>query len=186
FYVYKQIYDKSGNPIEGAFEDLNGDGIINGEDRYFYKDPFAKAIMGLTINLNYKNFDVNLVSRANLGNYVYNNNAALGNFQDLISNGAVKNVNSSFLQTGFLNITTENLTSDYWIENASFLRLDNITLGYTFDKLFNNSELRLYATGANLFVITNYSGIDPEIFNGIDNNFYPRPKTVTLGLDFNF
>ncbi|MEN6454975.1 MAG: SusC/RagA family TonB-linked outer membrane protein [Prolixibacteraceae bacterium] len=186
FYVYKQLYDQTGNPIEGAFADLNGDQVITGSDRYFFKDPFADVLMGLTLELTYKNFDLTLVSRASLGNYVFNNNAAISRSSQLTSNENLKNQHRSYLQTQWINLTTESIISDYWIENASFFKLDNVTIGYTITNLIGNSSLRVYLTGSNLFIASKYKGIDPEIPGGIDNNFYPRPRIYTAGLAFNF
>ncbi|PWE00890.1 SusC/RagA family TonB-linked outer membrane protein [Marinilabilia rubra] len=186
FYVYKQLYNEDGKPIEGAFEDLDGDGEITIDDRYFYKDPFADITMGFNMNLVYKNFDFNLSARASFDNYVYNNNAAIGALQRFTNLDIVRNGHSSFFDTEWEYIDTQSMMSDHWIENASFLRLDNVSVGYTFEKLLKNSSLRLFATGSNLLVISDYNGIDPEIFNGIDNNIYPRPKVLSFGVDFNF
>ena len=189
FYVYKQIYDANGRPIEGAYEDLNSDGIINEKDRYIHKSPFAKVTMGFNTNFRYKNWDLSATARASLGNYAYNNMAsskgysrkATGNGQNYLSN-----VLSSYYNTGFTSITETNLMSDYFVEDASFFRIDNITLGYNLKQAIKGLDIRLYGAVQNVAVFTNYSGLDPEIFRGIDNSFYPRPRTYVFGLNVNF
>lgn len=186
YYVYKQIYDESGNPIEGAYADLNGDGRINIDDRYFYKDPYADILMGLTANVRYKQFDLSVVSRASIGNYSYNQMSASSNLSQITNLSRLSNVHEDYLDTGFLFFSDKNTVSDHYIQNASFFRLDNITLGYTFENAFEDNPLRVYFTGDNLFVETNYNGIDPEITGGIDNNFYPRSRAFALGLDITF
>ncbi|WP_373073585.1 SusC/RagA family TonB-linked outer membrane protein [Zeaxanthinibacter enoshimensis] len=186
YYVYKQIYDTNGKPIEGAYADLNDDGQINSEDRYLYKNPYADVLMGLSTNLTYKNWDFSAVSRASIGNYNYNNVASTTALNGVFSNDILRNIPADYLRTEFQQFTETNLLSDYFIENASFFRLDNITLGYTLAEGFFGNPLRFYASGQNLLVVTNYNGLDPEITGGIDNNFYPRPRVLTIGLDINF
>lgn len=186
YYVYKQIYDESGNPIEGAYADLNGDGRINIDDRYFYKDPYADILMGLTANVRYKQFDLSVVSRASIGNYSYNQMSASSNLSQITNLSRLSNVHEDYLDTGFLFFSDKNTVSDHYIQNASFFRLDNVTLGYTIENAFDDNPLRIYFTGDNLFVETNYNGIDPEITGGIDNNFYPRSRAFALGLDITF
>lgn len=186
YYVYKQIYDQDGNPIEGAYADLNGDGQINSSDRYLYKNPYADVLMGLSTSLQYGNWDLNVVSRASLGNYAYNNVASTTAFNNIFQNDILTNIHSDYLRTGFQQFTETNLLSDYFIENASFFRLDNVTLGYTLQEGIAGNPLRFYASGQNLLVVTDYRGLDPEITGGIDNNFYPRPRVLILGVDINF
>ncbi|MDC6351176.1 TonB-dependent receptor [Zeaxanthinibacter sp. PT1] len=186
YFVYKQIYDVNGKPIEGAYADLNDDGQINSEDRYLYKNPYADILMGLSTNLSYKNWDFSAVSRASIGNYNYNNVASTTALNGVFSNDILRNIPADYLRTEFQQFTETNLLSDYFIENASFFRLDNVTLGYTLTEGFFGNPLRFYASGQNLLVVTNYNGLDPEITGGIDNNFYPRPRVLTIGLDINF
>lgn len=189
FWVYKQVYDTNGKPIEGAFEDLNGDGIINENDKYAKESPFADITMGIYTNITYKNWDFSASGRASLGNYVYNNAAsskgyvskATGNGQGFLSN-----VHTDYFRTGFQNITNENLLSDHYVEDGSFFRIDNITLGYTIPQAIKGVDLRMYGAVQNVALFTNYSGVDPEVFQGIDNNFYPRPRTYVFGLNVNF
>ena len=186
YYVYKQIYNADGLPIEGGYADLNGDNIINGNDRYLYKNGNADVTMGLLSNMSYKNFDFSFNLRASLGNYVYNNvNSARAQFNLLENNAVASNLPRAVLQTGF-NVTEDVILSDFYIENASFLKMDNITLGYTINSLFDGSaSLRLSAGVQNVFIITGYSGLDPEVFNnGIDNTIYPRPRTFLVGANF--
>ena len=187
FHVYKQIYNAEGKPIEGAFADLNDDGIINEDDKYFYKDPFADINMGSSITINYKDIDLSISGRASIGNYIYNNASSIANYSAATQLGRLDNQNASLLETGFLNFDDQSLVSDHFVENASFLRIDNITLGYTFGLEDGDFKLpvRFYLSLDNPHVITNYTGIDPEIFGGIDNNFYPRSKTISFGMDIN-
>ncbi len=183
FYVFKQIYDAQGAPIEGAYVDINGDGTVDTDDRYRYKSPNADAVIGFSSNMQYGNFDFAFTMRASLGNYAYNNVASnTGNVQSLFGANSINNVNASILDTGFQN---QQLFSDYYVQDASFLKLDNITFGYTIDNLFKDARMRVYVAGQNLFTITDYDGLDPEIDGGIDNNFYPRSRNILMGLNLN-
>ena len=187
YWVYKQVYDENGRPIEGAYVDRNGDDQINEEDRYLYKDPYADIIMGLNTNVNYKGWDLAIVTRANLGNYAYNNMASAKSYERRVTeNSILTNLHSDYFNTGFKALTEENLLSDYYIQDASFFKLDNITLGYTFDQIFEGSDLRLYGTAVNVLTVTDFDGLDPEISGGIDNNFYPRPRSFAFGVNLNF
>jgi len=186
YYVYKQIYNAAGVPIEGAYADLNGDGQINNDDRYFYKDPYADINMGLTASFEYKNFDLSAVSRASIGNYSYNAISASSNQSQITNLGRLSNVHADYLDTNFNFFSDKNAVSDHYIQNASFFRLDNITLGYTIENFVKNNPMRLYLTADNLLVVTDYDGIDPEITGGIDSNFYPRSRAVAFGLDIKF
>lgn len=190
FYVFKQLYDTAGNPIEGAYADLNGDGIINTQDRYLKGNPQADFTFGFQSNFNYKNFDLAFNLRASVGNYVYNNvNSSLAQYDLLQDNAVLGNIPTSVLNTNF-NSTSDVIISDIYLENASFLRMDNITLGYTFDrpiKKFASNSIRLWAGMQNVFTVTNYSGLDPELAgNGIDNTNYPRPRTILVGANIKF
>jgi len=186
YYVYKQIYDHKGRPIEGSYADLNGDGRINNDDRYFYKDPYADVLMGLTASVTYKDFDLSMASRASLGNYSSNRMMAASVENQIWNLGRLSNVHSSYLDTGFLYFSDKNAVSDHYIQNASFFKLDNVTLGWTVDNVIDNNPMRLYISADNLLTITEYEGIDPEITGGLDSNFYPRSRAVALGLDINF
>ena len=186
YYVYKQIYDHKGRPIEGSYADLNGDGRINNDDRYFYKDPYADVLMGLTASITYKDFDLSMASRASLGNYSSNRMAAASVENQIWNLGRLSNVHTSYLDTGFLYFSDKNAVSDHYIQNASFFKLDNVTLGWTVDNVIDNNPMRLYISADNLLTITKYDGIDPEITGGIDSNFYPRSRAIALGLDINF
>ncbi|MEG0039955.1 MAG: TonB-dependent receptor, partial [Bacteroides sp.] len=186
FYVYQQVYDEAGKPIEGLYVDRNGDGQVNESDKYFYKKPAADVTMGFTSKLIYKSWDFSFSLRANLNNYVYNNvasfNAPLS--EGWINNkGYLSNRPFSAFDTNFQNM---NVLSDYYVQNASFLRCDNITLGYSFKNLFKCLNGRVYGTVQNPFVITKYDGLDPEVNGGIDKNVYPRPFVGIFGLSLNF
>ncbi|GAA4320371.1 TonB-dependent receptor [Gramella aestuarii] len=187
YWVLKQVYDDSGRPIEGAYVDRNGDNLINDEDKYLYKDPYADLIMGLNTNINYKNWDLSVVTRANFGNYAYNNMASSKAFETrATANSILRNLHTDYYNTGFVATTENNLVSDYYIQDASFFKLDNITLGYTLQEVFEGSSLRIYGSALNVLTVTDYEGLDPEISGGIDNNFYPRPRTFALGANLNF
>ena len=190
FYVYQQVYDENGKPIQNAFVDRNGNGTIDSGDKYFYYKPSADVLMGFSSKLSYKNWDFGFSMRASLGNYVYNDSFA-GCYNvgkgAVFSLGYAANRTTNAVALGFQSPLTEQVYSDYFVQNASFLKMDNITLGYSFDKLFGAKiSGRVYATVQNVFTITNYDGIDPEVSGGIDNNLYPRPITSILGLSLNF
>ena len=189
FYVYQQVYDQNGRPIEGCVVDRNGDGEITEGDRYLYKNKAAPVTMGLSSRLEYKNWDFGFTLRASIGNYVYNN---FDQAKRLTSENAIwaqsaylpnRPLTSLFWQTDH---NTSKLT-DLFVQNASFLKCDNITLGYSFNNLFvKGFSGRVYATASNVFTITKYDGIDPEVGSGIDNNLYPRPFSFIFGLNLNF
>ncbi len=192
FYVYQQVYDKNGKPLEGVYVDRNGDGVITEKDKYFYKSPTAPVTMGFASRLEYKNWDLGFSLRASIGNYVYNDlEAGASNCSTSIwtSYNYMSNRPKMVLDRNWQ--TYDNPLSDYFVHNASFLKMDNITLGYSFDKLFkgnswNGISGRIYGTVNNVFTLTNYNGIDPEVFGGIDNNMYPRPISFIVGLNLNF
>jgi len=195
FYVYQQVYDENGQPIENCVVDRNGDGVITPDDRYLYKNPTPPVTMGLSSRIEYKKFDLGFSLRANLGNYVFN---------DVLRGSSNVGETGGWVQQAYMsnhlkdamdrNWQTWELTanqSDYYVQNASFLKCDNITLGYSFDSLFKGNNYkgiggRVYATCSNVFTITKYKGIDPEIGNGVDQNMYPRPISFIFGVNFNF
>ena len=181
FYVYKQVYGTNGKPLEGIYLDQNRDGIINTSDLVRYKSPNAPFTFGFTTSLSYKKWTVNTVLRASIGNYMYNNiasnNAVINNV--LNPSGFLANAPSSVLNTNF---KTPQSLSSYFIENASYLKMDNLGLSYDFGNLKKNScNLRMTLNCQNVFTVTKYTGSDPEIYGGIDNMLYPRPRTITLG-----
>ena len=192
FYVFQQVYDQNGQPLEGVYVDRNADGIINDSDRYFYKSPDAPYTAGLSSRLQFKNWDFGFGLRASFDNYVYwDKEAGYSNVSKRYDSsfGYLQNVIPGAVQRNWS--TYDHQLSDYFVHNGSFLKCDNITLGYSFDNLFkggNYSGLsgRIYASATNVFTITKYEGIDPEVFGGIDNNMYPRPFTVQVGLNLNF
>src|SRR5690606_34553209 len=184
FYVFRQVYDTDGKPIEGAYVDVNGDNQITEADKQAYKKATPDAYMGFTNTLNYKNFDLNFTFRGSFGNYMYDNVASdRGNITTV--NDApgqyYVNAHSSVLDTNFKN---QNLFSDYYIRIADFVKLDNDSLCYLIPG--EKIDMRMSLTATNLFTLTKYEGLDPEISTGIDNNFYPRPQSFVLGLNFTF
>ncbi|ACU06999.1 SusC, outer membrane protein involved in starch binding [Flavobacteriaceae bacterium 3519-10] len=184
FLVYQQVYDSAGKPMEGVYVDRNGDGAITESDKYLYKSTTPDATFGFSTRLNYKNWDFSTSLRAVLGNYVYNNFASQSNVQSIATNDYLQNISSVAASYGFKNVQ---YWSDIFVEDASFLRMDNLSLGYNFGDIFGtSSNLRVYGMAQNVFVITDYSGVDPEIFGNIDNGFYQRPKVYSLGLNFQF
>ncbi len=190
FYVFKQLYDTNGAPIEGAYADLNGDGIVNANDRYIKDNGLADVTLGFQSNINYKNFDLSFNLRASIGNYAYNNvNASTAQYALLQDQQVLGNLPTSVLDYNF-RTTADVISSDIYLENASFLKMDNITFGYTINPLikkFSGNSIRLWAGVQNVFTITEYSGLDPEIFNnGIDNLIFPRSRTFLLGANIKF
>lgn len=184
FWVYEQVYDKNGKPMEGVYVDQNGDGQINSQDLIHYKKPAPDVYLGLTSRLSFYNFDFSFSLRAQLGNYMYNQIAAGDHLGFVLHQGSLSNLFQSAIDAGFYDY---NKLSNYWVTDASFLRMDNINLGYTFNNVGKTKiGIRIYGMVQNVFVITKYKGLDPEIPSGIDNNIYPRPRTYTLGVNFNF
>ena len=185
FYVYQQAYDNNGKPLDGVYVDRNGDGKISADgDKYFYKSTTPDATFGFSTKFKYKNWDLSTSLRAVLGNYVYNNFDSQSNTQSIATNEYLQNISSTTANYGF---ATPQYWSDAFVEDASFLRMDNLTLGYNFGEIFNKGgNLRVYGMAQNVFVVTDYSGVDPEIFGNIDNGFYQRPKVYSLGLNFQF
>ncbi|MCF8228541.1 MAG: TonB-dependent receptor [Bacteroidales bacterium] len=187
FYVYEQVYDENGDPIEGLYVDRNGDGQITDDDRYHYKDPNPKYVFGISSNLKYKNWDFAFSGRANFGNYVYNNVASENGVYERLyrpEGPYLSNISTTVEDTEFEN---PRYLSDYFIQDGSFFRMDYITLAYNFNDIINgDADLRLSFTVNNAFVITQYEGLDPEIHLGIDNNIYPRPRTFVFGANLQF
>ena len=189
FYLYQQVYDENGKPIQDAFVDLDGDGSITEADRYFVKNPRPEYYLGFNSKFLYKNFDLGFNLRANIGNYVFNKTAADNSTVSNAYSGQkfLTNLHETVFETGFSrSLTVQQRTSDYFLENASFLKMDNLTLGYSFNKLLTEKlSGRISFSLQNVFTITNYKGLDPEC-DGVDNNIWPRPRTYTLGLNINF
>jgi TonB-linked SusC/RagA family outer membrane protein len=186
YYVYQQVYNTDGSPIEGLYVDRNGDGNITELDKYRYEKPAPDLLFGLSSVFRYKGLDFSFNSRMNLGNYVYNNMSSNHcSYSEVYrSVGALANVNRSILKTNFEN---PQYWSDYFIENATFFRMDNMSLGYTLTDLVNGKgSIRVYTSVQNVFVITKYTGLDPEVENGIDNNIFPRPRTYLFGISLEF
>lgn len=186
FYVFQQVYDTNGKPVEGLYVDNDNDGVITDEDKRHFKSPNPDYVVGLSSLFKYEDFDFNFTWRASVGNYVYNDVAAArGNFQAVADANVISNLSSSFLDTGF---QEPQLFSDYYVQDASFIRLDNVSLGYNLKNIFKeNTSLRVYTTVQNALTFTNYEGIDPEVDGGIESaGTYPRSRTYLLGVNLNF
>ncbi|WP_343703997.1 TonB-dependent receptor [Chitinophaga sp.] len=182
FFIYRQVYGKDGRPLEGVYEDLNKDGVINQQDQYWYKSPAPSVMLGFSTQVAWGKWYFSTVLRANLGNYVYNNvNSNFGiNSNTLASNAFINGGIPDYYRTGF---SAPQYQSDYYISNASFLRMDNVGVTYNVGRLFKSEAgLRVSANCQNVFVYTKYRGLDPELSSGIDYNLYPRARTFVLGL----
>jgi iron complex outermembrane receptor protein len=179
------LYNENGKPIEGAYANTDTISDITTADRYPYHSPAPDYIFGFSTSLRYKNWTVGTSLRANIGNYVYNGmSMTTGAFGTMSYNSyQLNNLNKSYLETGF---QSRQYLSDYYVENASFLKMDNLTIGYNFGKIANKINLNVTGMIQNVFTITKYKGVDPEVPNGMDNTFYPRPRTysISIGLDF--
>ncbi len=192
FYVFEQVYDANGNPIEGLYVDQNKDGQITEDDKYYADSPAPDLFMGFSSNINYKNFDFGFNARASIGGQIYNNVIVGARYQELTVNEYLTNMPSEINNSKF---ETAQQYSDYFLEDASFFKLDNVTLGYNFKDMLKKSfgldlNLRLYSSVQNVLVITDYSGLDPEVNvgddPGIDNDVYPRPRIFLFGLSASF
>ena len=186
FWVYEQVYNADGTPMEGVFVDRNGDGVITGEDRYLYHSKDPAVTMNWSNNFSYKNWDFGFTLRSSIGNWLYNKNEVDNSFASNTSVPPLSNLmNNTYLWQS--KKTDQMQLSDYFVRNASYVRCDNITLGYTWSQLLNNAlRLRLYGAVQNPFVITRYKGVDPEVGSGIDSSVYPRPTTFTVGVVASF
>lgn len=190
FFVYKQVYNANGLPLEGVYEDLNGDGVINTNDQYFYKSPDPNFTFGFNTSFTYKKWTATTVLRASIGNYVYDNiSSNFGIRNNILSTqGILNNAGVDLYNTNFSGSSGTQYLSDYFIKNASFLKMDNVGLSYNVGKLSKNSNtsMRISANVQNVFIVSDYKGLDPELSSGIDFNLYPRPRTYTLGLNVGF
>jgi iron complex outermembrane receptor protein len=186
FFVNRQVYDSNGNPIEGLYEDISGaGGTVNGDnnDKYIFHNPAPDVLIGFSARLTYKDFDFSASSRGSIGNYVYNQVAAGASYDQMYQIGYWKNFPKYLSDSQFVK---RQFTSDYFVENASYFKLDNVSVGYTHSKAKGKLIPRFSFTVQNVFTITNYQGIDPEVPGGIDNNFYPRPRTYMFGIGFTY
>ena len=197
FYVYQQVYGEDGKPIENLVVDRNGDGVISDADKYLYKSPWAPVTMGLASRLDWKNWDFGFSLRASIGNYMFNNvmqgyhNVSPAAVFEEVSGFYLNNRPKALVDLGWQTYDNKSIFSDFWVQNASFLKCDNITLGYSFNNLlkhgnYNGVGGRIYGTVSNVFCITKYEGIDPEVFGGIGGDIFPRPISFILGLTLNF
>ena len=179
FFVFQQVYDEAGKPLEGVYVDRNHDGQITDDDRYIYYKPDADVNIGLNTELSYKKWTLSASLRSSLGNYVYNNVASNTEMKaDMWTNNFICNRVST---APYSNFAQAQYRSDYYVQNASYLKLDKVTLAYNI-----TDWVRVNFTAQNIFTITNYDGVDPEVGNGIDNNMYPRSRNFILGASFNF
>ncbi len=188
FYVYEQVYNTNGKPIEGLYVDRNKDGQITSDDKYYAEDPAQDYNMGFSSYIKYKDFDFGFNGRIGIGGQIYNNVIVGGRYQEMTVNEYLTNMPSEINKSKF---ETAQQYSDYFLEDASFLKIDNITLGYNFTKLLKpllgfDFNARAFATVQNAFTFTDYSGLDPEVNGGIDNDVYPRPRTFLFGLNLKF
>jgi TonB-linked SusC/RagA family outer membrane protein len=186
FFVYKQVYDQAGKPVEGLYADLNKDGVINTNDQYFYKSPDPTFTLGFNTAYSINKITFTTSLRTSMGNYIYDNvSSNFGVRSNILSpSGVINNASVDFLNTNF---QSNQYLSDYYIKNASFLKMDNLGVSYDLGNLFKNTaNLRVSANCQNVFTISNYKGLDPESSTGVDYNLYPRPRTFTLGLNLGF
>jgi iron complex outermembrane receptor protein len=192
FFALEQVYNQDEQPIEDLYVDQNGDGIINDSDRVRYKNPAPDFFMGFSSRVNYGNWDFSFNARANVGNYVYNNvSSQYGQYANLYNSaGYINNLTTDVTKANFEN---PQYITNYYLHNASFFRMDNMSLGYMFNNVWNErSNVYLNFTVQNAFVITKYEGLDPEVqgsgadSSGIDNSIYPRPRTFLFSVNVNF
>lgn len=186
FFLNKQVYDANGKPIEGLYVDLSQQGgTVNGDnaDKYIYHNPNADYLMGFSARFTYKNFDFSGSTRASIGNYVFNQVAAGSSYDQMYQIGYWKNFPTSLSETNFVK---RQFTTDYYVQNASFFKLDNLSVGYKFENIYKKLNARVSFTVQNVLTVTKYTGIDPEVQGGIDNNLYPRPRTFMLGVSLSY
>ena len=188
FFPSQQVYNASGKPIEGLYEDINRDGKVDNDDRYLYKKPAADFLVGFSTQVSIKKFSLGVTGHGMIGNYMYNNYNSNNGVLRAIKNpiNFIGNAGVNYTETGFAN---NQYLSDYYIENASFLRFDNINLGYNFgNALGSKTFLRVNASIQNVGFISKYKGLDPENSSdqGVDNNIYPRPRIISVGFNLDF
>jgi iron complex outermembrane receptor protein len=189
FFVYEQVYGTDGRPLEGVYVDRNGDGLITPKDMYQHKQPYADFTFGLMSSFSYKKWDMSMSWRASLGNYIYDNNGSSYGYLDNSINQItpLNNINPSFFETGFVNEGNNRYFSDHYIQDASFIKLDNISFGYSIAEPFGNATTARLSFGVqNALIISKYKGLDPEILSGIDQTIYPRARMFVFGCNVNF
>jgi len=185
-WVFEQVYDNAGQPIPDVFVDRNGDGEITDKDKY-YVALVPNWTFGFGTTFNYKNFDLNASFRGQLGGKVYNSAKYQYGWEQKVVPNVSQNLNNNLDgDLPFVTIAENSVVSDYFLENATFLRCESLSIGYKFDKLYKSTTMRVYVGANNLFILTKYSGQDPENFNGIDTNFYPRPRVFNMGVNIDF
>ena len=189
FWLYEQVYDAAGKPLEGVYVDRNGDGQITSLDKHAFKKPNADITMGFMTNYNFKKWDFSMAWRTSLGNYIFDNvNASRSFLSQSISDNNVNAINNTTVDFDNTLFTQKRAESDYYVKDASWLKLDNVTIGYLIEAPFNvqSSSLRLYSGVQNVLTISKYKGMDPEVFGGIDSTIYPRARMFLFGLNYNF
>lgn len=189
FWLYEQVYDANGKPIEGLYVDNNGDGQITSLDKHAVEKPNADITMGFMTNYNYKNWDFSMAWRSSLGNYVFDNvNASRSFLSQSISDNNVNAINNTTVDFDNTLFTQKRAESDYYVKNASWLKWDNVTVGYLLKNPFGakTQTVRLYTGIQNVLTISKYKGMDPEIYGGIDSTIYPRARMFLFGLNYNF
>jgi TonB-linked SusC/RagA family outer membrane protein len=188
YFVYQQVYDADDMPVEGLYVNRAGDGnpvVGNDDNKYHFNRPVADYVIGFNSRGTYKNFDFSFSSRLSIGNYLYNNvEAGYAYYNGVYTQQHFRNIPSFVTDAGF---RSQQVFSDYYVQNASFFKLDNAAVGYNLTQLpFEKVKARVSLTVQNAFIITKYKGLDPESVSGIDNNIYPRPRTFLLGLNLTF
>jgi TonB-dependent starch-binding outer membrane protein SusC len=188
FFVFKQIYNANGLPAEGVYEDISGKGgSVSGSiyNKYRFQKPAADVLIGINSRATYKNFDFSFSGRISIGNYVYNNNISQrAYYNNTYQLKYFSNLPTAVNETKF---NAPQIFSDYYVQNASFFKMDNLSLGYSFENILHQKlKARVSLTAQNAFIITEYKGLDPEVDGGIDNNIYPRPRVFLLGLNVTF
>jgi len=187
-WVFQQVYDASGKPLAEVYVDRNGDGVINNSDRY-YRPIRPNWTYGFGTSFNYKNWDLSAAFRGQIGGEIYNTRKIAQGYRSSAvpaNSNNLNNVINYATDSPFLQLSDNTYFSDYFLEDATFLKLDNVTVGYMIKNMFGDTNVRVYGAVNNVYTWTNFTGQDPENFNGIDNNFYPRPRVFTLGFNFNF
>ncbi|MDP2089381.1 MAG: TonB-dependent receptor [Flavobacteriaceae bacterium] len=189
FFLYQQVYNADGTPAEGVYVDRDGDGAITNADKYRSEKPAADYFFGFNSSLNYKNFDFSMAWRGSIGNFMYNNvDSDRGYLKNTLRyENVINNSVQNLLESNFVDGGTNRYLSDYYLQDASFVKLDNVTVGYTFNNAFKGvKNMKVYGSVQNVLTITKYDGLDPEIYGGIDYNLYPRPRTFLLGVNLDF
>lgn len=185
YYVYKQLYDANGKPLPGLYADLNKDGVVSSYDRYVYKSSTPKVYGGFRSDVRYKRLEASFLLQGQAGNYAYNNVAAVqGNYGYMYSmSNVLRNASSSVLET---ELPQAQPYSDYFVQDASFLRLEYLQVSYGIGTSYwGKPLLRISGMVQNAFTLSRYKGQEPGIAGGIDGYTYAQPRIMSLGLQLN-